>query len=432
MLTPRNVILASLTVVLLWLAWAVVSLLREPDSEGRAADSYGTRDDGQRGLYETMAELGLPVSRSLAPPHRSLPLDVILVVWAPRGDLVRFEPRHLQELGKWVAAGGCAVVTPPRESPLAELMPLDVVPSQDAATTLWEALGLNTTTISSALAPVPAAAPPGKARRTGHRPDEAAACRTVRIDAAGTLAEVAAGIAQLAVPEDGVQFVSAPDAAAGGELTFTDTTGASRALVREFPVKRGRIVIVADPRLFSNRLLGYADNSVLAVRLLLRGGGRVQFDEFYHGLSVRGNPLWLLTRRGYAVLAVAILAVIGVTTWREAVLLGPPLNAPEPSRRTVAEYIDAMARFLNRGRRTRSHLLQTVYAGVLRRLAVEHGLSQRREELDVVAAAVGRRDPEREQRLRAAAEAVDAVLAKHDKASEKDTVRAAQMLKACL
>ena len=158
----------------------------------------------------------------------------------------------------------------------------------------------------------------------------------------------------------------------------------------------------------------------------------MEFNEFYHGLSVRGNPLWLLTRRGYALLASAVLVVVVLVTWRSAVLLGPPLTTPEPSRRTIAEYIEAMSQFLNRGGSTRFHLLRGVYVGVLRRVAAEFGVTHDRDDAETLAAAVARRDPDRATRLRGAAAAVDGVLAKHDKATNKETVLALRQLQDCL
>jgi hypothetical protein len=76
--------------------------------------------------------------------------------------------------------------------------------------------------------------------------------------------------------------------------------------------------------------------------------------------------------------------------------------------------------------------LQAVYAGTLRRIAAEHGLTQAREDADAIAAVVARRNRDRADRLRAAAAAVDAVLAKHDKATEKETVHALRQLQGCL
>jgi hypothetical protein len=243
---------------------------------------------------------------------------------------------------------------------------------------------------------------------------------------------VASEVRQLEFPEFGAGALSVDAGNSDGELLWTDASGEERAAICRFEVGKGEVVVVGDPQLFSNQLLAKADNSVLAVRLLLGDRQRVQFNEFYHGLSVRGNALWLLTRRGYALLAAAVIGVVVVVTWRSAILLGPPLTTLEPSRRTVAEYVDAMSRFLNRGHSTRLRLLQEVYFGTLRRIAAESGMTNKREDAAAVAAVVARRERGRSERLRATAAAVDAVLTKHDKATEKETVQALQQLQDCL
>ena len=81
------------------------------------------------------------------------------------------------------------------------------------------------------------------------------------------------------------------------------------------------MAVMAVPAIASNWLLGEADNSVLAAQLMTLGQQRVIMDEFYHGLTIRGNALWLLTRPGYAALALAIAALVSVWIWRSATFL---------------------------------------------------------------------------------------------------------------
>jgi hypothetical protein len=437
MITPRNVILTVLVVLPLALAWGVLSMLGPPDSDGRAADSYGTRNNGQRGLYETMSELGLSVSRSLEPPGSQLPFDTTVVLWRPHGRLVAFEPVFLQELGDWVEAGGRVVLTPPEELNEFESMAMGDIPVKDETTTLWDAMHLTKRRLSTVYAPVtenssPKArtfdAPPGVLPFIRELPHPVA----VDVEAHGDLAPLASDVHQLELSDGGTVAIDVEAGDSDGALTFTDPDDNERSVVRRFQVGQGEVVVVGDPQLFSNRFLAKADNSVLAVHLLRGDRQKVQFNEFYHGLSVRGNPLWLLTRRGYALLAAAIVGVVAVVTWRSAVLLGPPLTTPEPSRRTVAEYIDAMSRFLNRGRRTRLRLLQEVYSGTLRRIAAEYGMTHSREDSKAIVDVVARRERGRAERIRDTAAAVDAVLAKHDKATEKETIQALRQLQDCL
>lgn len=436
MITPRSVILTIVAVLLAALAWGVFGILGEPDSGGRAADSYGTRNDGQRGLYETMTELGLPVSRSLAPPGADVALNTTVVLWRPHGNLVMHEPRFLQELGDWVKSGGRVVLTPPAGiSPLQAMRDMGL-PGKDENETLWDAMHLAEFRPVAIDAPVTDAVTPRRSSfdaspefKNFFNPP----LRSVSVDveARGALAPLSADVRQLELSQDGWGAIDLGSGESNGELVWTDENGDEHAAIRRFAVGQGEVVVVGDPRLFGNWFLAKADNSVLAVRLLLGDREQVQFNEFYHGLSVRGNPLWLLTRRGYALLAAAVIGVVALITWRSAVLLGPPLSTPEPSRRTVAEYVDAMSRFLDRGRRTRTQLLQEVYLGTLRSIAAEHQMTTSREDARAVAKVVARREPGRAERLRAAATAVDAVLAKHDKATEHETVTALQMLHDC-
>jgi hypothetical protein len=437
MITPRNVILTVLIVSAIALTWGVLSLLGPPDSDGRGADSYGTRNYGQRALYETMSELGVPVSRSTEPPGAPLPFDTTVVLWQPDGHLVSFEPVFLHQLGDWVQAGGRVVLTPPDELNPFEAMQVGELPVKGETVTLWDAMHLAKRRLRVEYARVTETSTPPATKRD-ELPHDFRLRRdlprqvAVDIEARGGLASLASDVHRLELSDEGTVAIDVEAGESDGELTFTDPDDVDRALVRRFQVGKGEVVVVGDPQLFTNRFLGKSDNSVLAVRLLLGDRQKVQFNEFYHGLSVRGNALWLLTRRGYALLAAAIVAVVAVVTWRSAVLLGPPLTTPEPSRRTVAKYIDAMSRFLNRGKRTRTRLLQEVYSGTLRRIAAEHSMTHSREDASAIAEILDRRERGRAERLRAAAAAVDAVLAKHDKATEQETVEALRQLQDCL
>jgi hypothetical protein len=313
----------------------------------------------------------------------------------------------------------------------------DEFPVKQADAALWEGLGIDDRSISkTAVSLRPTGPDPTRSTTDSAGGDETVDISfqpvVAEVAGEGSLESLAGEVRRIATPHDGLQTVDVDGGESSGQLTCRDLFGRHRAAVTAFAVGQGEVIVVGDARLLSNRLLAREDNSVLAVRLLLGDRQQVQFNEFYHGLSVRGNPLWLFTRRGYALLASVILAVVAVATWRSAVLLGPPLSALEPSRRTVAEYIDAMSQFLNRGRRTRQHLLQAVASGTLRRIAAEFGVSHNREDAATVTAAVARRDSALAARLRDATAAVDAVLAKHDKATEKETVLAMRQLQDCL
>ncbi len=446
MLTTRHVVIAAIVVIAVSVGMTVVSLLRDPDSDGLAADSFGTHRDGQRALYQTLAELNLPVERHLAPPDASLPHNAALVLWSPDPTLIAMEPRHLQELSTWVESGGTVIVAAPEKSN--DLMVMDL---EHADTTVWEALGIDDVTVyqlSRSQLPLPT-------DRAGSENDDASvADRTngdrnwtedieslmaediprvaVAARVVGTLQQRITNANVLTVPGDKVGVILESDDAADGAVQFDDVDGKARTLIAAYGRGRGSIIVVGDPMLFNNFALGNQDNSVVAVQLLAGGGGPVVFDEFYHGLSVRGNPFWLLIKPGYAVLTITVIGLVCLATWRSAVLLGPPLETSEPSRRALGEYIDAMARFFNRSRRSRRFLTQGVYDGTLWHIAREHRMTGATHDAQRIAATVARREPERGDRLREAADAVDAVLGKRDKGGEHETLTAIQGITDCL
>src|SRR5262249_49522162 len=141
-------------------------------------------------------------------------------------------------------------------------------------------------------------------------------------------------------------------------------------------------------------------------------GRPVVFDEFYHGLTVRGNPLWLLSRFPYNLLAIAVLAATIAISWRAARFLGPPLPLHERSRRSLGAYLDAMARLLSRSRNSSGFVMKEIRQGLLWRMRHEFGLPPGSDDVDTVARAVGRRDPELAVKLRDATTSIDDVLAR--------------------
>jgi hypothetical protein len=199
-------------------------------------------------------------------------------------------------------------------------------------------------------------------------------------------------------------------------------------------IKRGKgeIVIVSEPRLLSNALVAQTDNSILAAHLLSPTGQSVTFDEFYHGLAVRGNPLYLLTRPGFAVVTAGLLVSVGVWTWRAALFLGPPLADPEPARRDIGQYIDAMSDFFGRGLDHRRFLVREARDGVLQQLCEELKLPAETSNIDTILAALRRRDPLRAEALRVQLQQIDMALAKPGDFPKSSFLPTMQRLAGCL
>ena len=68
MLSVRNAIISASLLFVMSLGFTVLNMMQSPDSEGYGTDSFGTRGLGYRGMFETLDELNIPVSRQFAPP----------------------------------------------------------------------------------------------------------------------------------------------------------------------------------------------------------------------------------------------------------------------------------------------------------------------------------------------------------------------------
>ncbi len=455
MLTGRTVIILVVVVAALSLVGVVVSLLEPPDRKGLAEDSYGTRADGYRAIFEVLATLGIDVERGLAPPDAAADRSETFVLWAPDAGMVRTEPTYLQRIGRWVKEGGRVVIAPPADrKPYHWNPPVGRMEDFLKPTTAAEELGLPP--IRTEFVELSESDKSGSAgsRNNRYRPgpwneddqfsnewhdllkQQLFPIREIKVRADGDLAALAGRVSRLQLPQR-LQSLMLDDSESNG-LKPTGTVrlradnGQSVVLVAQYKLGAGRIVVVSDPAVFDNRLISRADNSVLAVDLLAPDGRSVVWDEFYHGLTIRGNPFYLLTQAPYAILAAMILLTTAVWIWRQARFLGPPLAADVTSRRTLAEYVEATARFFNRGSASGRFLVEEIRRGVLWSLRRKVGTGRDRETLDSVVAAVARRDPQGAIRLREAAAGADRLISEKSRPKGREVLQAVKELTDCL
>jgi hypothetical protein len=113
---------------------------------------------------------------------------------------------------------------------------------------------------------------------------------------------------------------------------------------------RGRVLLLADPSVLTNRGLGRADNEVFLYRAAERDArdGKVYFDEYHHGLRSGGNVWGYLTVHRAQWVLVPILLVAAAWAWSLAVRLGPAVPVPEGARADAVDYASAVARIYQR------------------------------------------------------------------------------------
>jgi hypothetical protein len=460
MLTARNVVAVVVAIAVISLVSACISVMRPPDSGGMGRDTYGTRAAGQRALFETLEALGVPVERLLMPPTAVLGRNVTLVFWRPHGSLVDAEPAYLRTVANWIRQGGRVVVAPSDSSVLPRRFVRRSKEHAQESVSIIEELGLplvalRTVDLTSPVTDEPAkpvhAPDAGKDEEKPTRnPVELAeeqiaeledfvtkqqrirTTRPVTVQATGAFSGWQSELKTIEVPAEGLRVIDDEKSTADGRLTLRDDSGHERTLAASFRVGQGEVIVVGAPEIAENRAIARHDNSVLLTRLLTARGRPVVFDEFYHGLTIRGNPLWLFTRQGYRTAVLSLLLLLGLWIWRESVFLGPPLPAPAVNRRSIGEYVEAMARFLGRGEGSRLFALREVREGVLHTIRRDLGLPPGRERPEDLAAALARRDPRRARQLMGTVASIDETLARRTPWKEQDAIRLLREISSCL
>lgn len=471
MFTTRNVVVGVVALFVSSLFWSVWSLMRPPDSGGIGGDTYGTRRHGLRALYETLTDLHLPVERGLSPPTFALDrkVPVTLVFWKPDVTLIHREPAYLKIVGDWLRQGGRVVVAfQDRERTFEEEFAArgsdrrerkQAESHEHPAEEFFEALQVRAvgfTEIDLIATPPNDANKPVDRQFAERRPNaqqqkldpwdqdfkriqdlmagekNLQPSRAMKVLTTGALESVGEIVRTLELPIEHLQVLQLKNSQPAGLIQFIDLQGQQQTLGAHYRVGQGELIVLGSAKFAENRLLAHGDNSVLATALIAGDGRPVVFDEFYHGLTVRGNPMWLFTRQGYGIVALGLLTLVGLWTWRGAVFLGPPLAETIPSRRSIGEYVIAMAAFLNRGQVSRAFLLQEVRTGVLQAIRRELGLPPGRENVEELAAVLQRRNPRRADQLLDAVRNIDQALSQNVALREADAIRLLQGISSCL
>jgi hypothetical protein len=112
----------------------------------------------------------------------------------------------------------------------------------------------------------------------------------------------------------------------------------------------GRVLVVADPSLWTHRGLLRGDNVLLLynVAALDSDERQVYFDEYHHGLRSGGGYWDYLRYHDQHWNLLQLLAVAAVAVWGSAVRLGPAVPTPRPSRADAVDYASAAARVYER------------------------------------------------------------------------------------
>ncbi len=458
MLTPRNFITTTGVIAIVSILSVCWSMLQDPDGGGLRSDSYGVYATGHRALFDTLAELDVPVHRSVMPPDTRNLSDSVFVLWKPDPELVESEPRWLRSLGDWVRSGGELILavdtrekvtlqnflTWGRESTRSDADSEQSTPAGDNDhsdtdrmgndNAIFELLGLRSISLDR-VSPDDHPEP----EPSGEQRDVAPRRQDYSVTATGFFADLVGQQRVIELAQDGFdvlnlgsQEISDAIFVRSSEDTELAESNDVHCIAARFPVGTGMVTVVSTPQLISNNTIASADHLVIATALLHRGDRTIVFDEFYHGATIRGNPLWLFTRRSYAIIAVSLLALAAAIIWRAAVFLGPPLADVPARRRSVAEYLDAMSALQRRSRGHEQWTLRNVRDGILWRLRRDHGLPVDQKETDPLLSAIARHDPDQAGLLEQLLKETDQYVNSDRAVSERQTGPLMKRMTACL
>jgi hypothetical protein len=109
---------------------------------------------------------------------------------------------------------------------------------------------------------------------------------------------------------------------------------------------KGRVIVVADPTMFTARGLGRADNVMFLVNVarLDSRDGVVYFDEYHHGFRSAGGFWGYLGYHGQQLALLPIFLVLAAAAWRVMIRLGPAKPTPVVRQTDAVDYASALAR----------------------------------------------------------------------------------------
>lgn len=495
MSSQKIIILVAILLFCASLTSALIDAATDAESDGTRHDSFGVYPNGIRGVYETMESLQYPVARSYLPPHIALRNDpnATLVLWHSNQSWQSMEPTTLKQSRMQLQSSGKIVIGLPfnwlsiynpflqsnsssdyythyvhtsindkSEKNATDSESLYETESQRLQEALHaaihfvpKALGINdftayvvtfqqSTVLEESLQPFSVKRLLYFLGVQDRWKSRLQSYRSYPVQAEGSLSPLQQHIGTLALPVNTVQTLvfnatqptgrrrSHQFPVRTGTLSILDHNHTVHHIAASYKIGNGECIIISDPSLFTNALLGKYDNAALAAGILPTGNGStIIFDEFFNGLSVRGNPLWLFVQTPYSFFFLALLLFIIAIGWRTAPRLGSALDPIPVKRRAIEEYIDAMSQLHYRAD---SHvfLLQQVRAGVLWSLRRQLHLGPGTESPEVILAALHKRDPSRATRLRTALDMAETYVTLGHQPTESQMILAAKEMTACL
>jgi hypothetical protein len=304
--------------------------------------------EGSQAVYETLAELGVPVRRrrtALFTLSDEQPAPGALAVVAPRRPMLGSE---LAEVVRYLRRGG-TVIAVGEASGFTRCVGF-AAPRADSGSVVDGMFG-------------------SIGRELAVRPDAPLRLPLVRrVLGRWRPSKESADAERRFLEESGCTALAAPR---------RDTLLAARdgrpVIIELRYAPAGRVVLIAEPGYFRNRAWRDTDVAQLLVPLLVpQRRGPLVWDEYHHGFAAESGAraaLWAWVRGtpiGWALLQLAAVALVWLAV--KAVRFGPALAVIERRRRSPLEHVEALARGLE-GAGGAQVAVDLIVSGLRRRLS---------------------------------------------------------------
>jgi hypothetical protein len=437
--SARQVVIVAVAIIISWIVYGMWSATRDPEGSRYSASSYGTRAHGYRAFYELLPEIGVPVSRSLAPPSTAMQDNRTLAFVNPDASMVETERGYIRHARRWMDDGGSVVYVLSANEPRHRRIKSPFSHDSETTFSLMAELGLEgiqtveVRTTPTKLRRELADASEARTRRMGFTLDRERPLTVTPIEGPAAEEGATTTAAHLYIPSSELRVVEIGSTATQPSIRYTlrSRDQIEYTLAAVFPRGRGQLILITESELLLNHAIAENDNASFAARLFALPGKPIIFDEFYHGMIVRGNPLWLFTRAPYGLIALLVVLATGVWVLRRAVWLGPPLAEPRTQRRSIVEYVDAMASLFQH-RRYRSHVLKQLWRDTLWMVRKQKQLSPRLVQPEEIAAAIERTEPGLARHLRHVSNLVESRLSSAAPLSQMQSTELAREITKCL
>jgi hypothetical protein len=162
------------------------------------------------------------------------------------------------------------------------------------------------------------------------------------------------------------------------------------ALLVDYPLGNGSIVILSDPYIFTNGGLSLKDNLQLAINLLTTTEGLIAFDEYHQGRGTTRNAL-VSYFSGTPILPILgqLVALILVILWTSSRRFARPLPLKQIDRRSSLEFVASMAELQQRARAF-DLAIENVYSRTRRVLARYAGMEYNSPRAEIAARVAAR------------------------------------------